>query len=409
MKKTITRFSLTSFILGIVAGSLVTTATGAGTLGSFTFRDVPQGAYYDGAIGEMQGLGIITGFGDGTFKPDEPLTRGQAAVLLQRLRNDVLGIEPQVTFSSSSRSSRSRTRVTSSSSSSSSISSSVSSVSSNPAGLLRFTTSKFSADEDKVAKLTVVRTGWKSGLASVQYRTKAGSAEEGVDYEKTEGTLNFAANETTKTIEISLIDDANQEGDENFTVELYDVAGGAGFSSPTEAELVIEDDETGSGGSSTTTNGSSTSDNGVFIFSALEYSVDEQGGTATIRVLRTEGSVGTVTVNYTISDETAQSGKHYQKVNGSLAFNTGETEKTFTISIEDNSNIEGNKTVLLTLTAPAGGAVLGDRKQAILTIFDDEVVTYGNGMFRFSTGNYEVEEEDKFAVITVNRISGAKG
>jgi hypothetical protein len=56
-----------------------------------------------------------------------------------------------------------------------------------------------------------------------------------------------------------------------------------------------------------------------------------------------------------------------------LTFADGETSKTFTISILDDSRTEGNETVLLALKDIAGGAKFG-LKKAVLTILDKETV-----------------------------------
>lgn len=49
------------------------------------FTDVKEGMWYTDAIISQVDKGVLQGFPDGTFKPDEPITRGQMAVLLERL------------------------------------------------------------------------------------------------------------------------------------------------------------------------------------------------------------------------------------------------------------------------------------------------------------------------------------
>lgn len=49
------------------------------------FTDVADGMWYTDAIYNQVKKGVLQGFPDGTFKPDEPITRGQAAVILERL------------------------------------------------------------------------------------------------------------------------------------------------------------------------------------------------------------------------------------------------------------------------------------------------------------------------------------
>ncbi|MFB1082766.1 S-layer homology domain-containing protein [Jeotgalibacillus sp. JSM ZJ347] len=48
------------------------------------FSDVPANAYYSGYVMSAYELGIISGYGDGTFKPHNPITRGQAALIFAR-------------------------------------------------------------------------------------------------------------------------------------------------------------------------------------------------------------------------------------------------------------------------------------------------------------------------------------
>lgn len=50
------------------------------------FSDI-KGHWAESVINEVAKKGIINGFTDGTFRPDEPLTRGQAAVLIRNLLN----------------------------------------------------------------------------------------------------------------------------------------------------------------------------------------------------------------------------------------------------------------------------------------------------------------------------------
>ena len=50
--------------------------------GESPFTDVPAGCWYTDAIVWAAQNGIVCGFGDGTFRPNEAVTRAQAAVML---------------------------------------------------------------------------------------------------------------------------------------------------------------------------------------------------------------------------------------------------------------------------------------------------------------------------------------
>ncbi|HZG75125.1 MAG TPA: S-layer homology domain-containing protein, partial [Paenibacillus sp.] len=48
------------------------------------FTDVTDGAWYEGAVGAAVAYGLVTGFEDGTFRPNDRVTREQMAVMLER-------------------------------------------------------------------------------------------------------------------------------------------------------------------------------------------------------------------------------------------------------------------------------------------------------------------------------------
>ena len=49
------------------------------------FSDVPASAWYNGYVNLAASEGVISGYGDGTFGPDDPVTYGQAATILLHL------------------------------------------------------------------------------------------------------------------------------------------------------------------------------------------------------------------------------------------------------------------------------------------------------------------------------------
>ena len=83
-------------------------------------------------------------------------------------------------------------------------------------------------EEAPGAKLAFVVTLSRAATASVtvDYATTGGSAEQAVDYAGTSGTLTFARGESTKTIEVAVIEDDHDEADETMTLTLSNPQGG---------------------------------------------------------------------------------------------------------------------------------------------------------------------------------------
>ena len=70
------------------------------------------------------------------------------------------------------------------------------------------------------AQLTLELSEVHSDPVTVDWATSDGTATAGSDYTAGDGTVNFAPNETRKTIDIAITDDALDESDETFTVTL---------------------------------------------------------------------------------------------------------------------------------------------------------------------------------------------
>jgi endonuclease G len=111
---------------------------------------------------------------------------------------------------------------------------------------------------------------------------------------------------------------------------------------------------------------------GALRFSSATYSVAENGGSISITVSRTGGSDGAVSINYATSNNSATSGEDYTAASGTLSFANGETSKSFSVAILDDAEFEGDETVNLALSSPAGGATLGTPNTATLTITENE-------------------------------------
>ncbi|HEX8247448.1 MAG TPA: Calx-beta domain-containing protein [Pyrinomonadaceae bacterium] len=110
---------------------------------------------------------------------------------------------------------------------------------------------------------------------------------------------------------------------------------------------------------------------GSVSFLVAAQTVNENAGTATVYVIRTNGTSGAITVDYATSNGTAIAGQDYTATSGTIAFNDGQNARSFEIPITSDAANEGNETINLTLTNPTGGAFLVNPTAAVLTIEDN--------------------------------------
>lgn len=207
------------------------------------------------------------------------------------------------------------------------------------------------------AKITVFRTNGTNGEIAVKFRTADGSAVAGADYTSNSGTLTFADGETTKTITVSIANDAEAEPTETFSIILSDPTNGAVLGTIKTAELRIADDEPS-----------------AFAFSAPTFDASEAAGTATIEVVRLGVSNGSASVDYATTDGTARAGSDYVAGASTLTFADGESSKSITVSLIDDKLGEGVKTFRVILQNPSAGTQIESPGTATLRILDDETV-----------------------------------
>lgn len=159
---------------------------------------------------------------------------------------------------------------------------------------------------------------------------------------------------------------------------------------------------------------------GVLNLNPQGYFVNENvaGGNAVVSVSRTGGSAGLVTVNYKTLDGTARAGSDYSSRSSPppLSFGDGVTNQTFTIPIINNTTNQPDRTVLLQIYTPSGGATLGTTNSQLVIIDDDNQagnVNFLNGVpVVIGTSNvmtYGGNENVSFATITVSRLGGNVG
>ncbi|WP_395736886.1 S8 family serine peptidase [Prosthecobacter sp.] len=101
----------------------------------------------------------------------------------------------------------------------------------------------------------------------------------------------------------------------------------------------------------------------------------EGAGSILVSVTRTGGKEGSATVNYATSNGTATAGSDYTATSGTLSFAVGELVKTFAIPITNDTALESNETIQVTLSSAGGNTTLGTLASGSVTIVDDDAPT----------------------------------
>jgi Calx-beta domain len=112
---------------------------------------------------------------------------------------------------------------------------------------------------------------------------------------------------------------------------------------------------------------------GVLELEATEYTVDESSQTVNFTVTRTGGTNGEVSVEISTADATATAGNDYGAMTTTATFPDGDSgSKSGNVIIFDDNDHEPDETISLTLSAVTGGASIGTRSSAVITIVDDD-------------------------------------
>lgn len=108
---------------------------------------------------------------------------------------------------------------------------------------VQFSTGSFSVNEGAGSiSISVTRNGDLSAPASVEFATGDCSATQRGDYGQVVSTLHFAPGETTKQVALLITDDAFVEGDEDFSLILYQSEPSA-LGNPSTASVTIVDND----------------------------------------------------------------------------------------------------------------------------------------------------------------------
>jgi hypothetical protein len=205
----------------------------------------------------------------------------------------------------------------------------------------------------QTAVFTATLSAQSGKTVTVTFATMNGTAVAGVDYTAASGTFTFTPGDMEESVSITILDDALDEFDEQFTLEL---------SNPVNATLAD-----GSGQATI------TDDDTEPALSIANTSVTEgNSGTsmANFVVTLSAPSGKPITVNYQTTAVSATAGTDYVSINDTLTFVAGDTTETINVTVNSDTTDESNETFQVNLSGATNATI--SNGQAIGTIIDDD-------------------------------------
>jgi len=203
--------------------------------------------------------------------------------------------------------------------------------------------------------MTINRIGNATGSLTIQYSTADGTGTAGDSYQAVSGSLTFAPGETTKIVQVPIIDNIqwDPDGFRTFTFWLSGANLGefAGANTTTTVKILNDDPNRGKAQ-----------------FEMANRTISEAAGRIRVTVTRIGATESDLAVNYATSDGTARAGTDYTATSGSLVFAEGETSRVFEVPIRNNTVVDGVRSFTLTLT----GDFLGTPTSATVNIGNDD-------------------------------------
>ncbi|XP_056232770.1 adhesion G-protein coupled receptor V1 isoform X2 [Seriola aureovittata] len=273
-------------------------------------------------------------------------------------------------------------------------------------GVIEWTNTMFEVNETIGAlSLVAYRNKGSYGNVSLFFYAQNLEAQQGLDYNMSETILHFVDGERHKFVEVQIVDDAIPEGAERFQLILSEPSPGLELGTNTTATVNILASDDG---------------HGVISFNTSEHFLLREPtsvsglseSVATLYVVRNpeEGTFGTVTVQFTITDSNGSLAEgDLMPAHGFVVLEDGVRFKLLEIWAVLDAEPEVNETFTVTLSNPTGGARLGDQLQTPITVLENLAPS---GLFRIgptlNRTNTEVvaDEGGRTVFLAVSRSNG---
>jgi subtilisin family serine protease len=206
---------------------------------------------------------------------------------------------------------------------------------------------------------TVTLSAPATATVTVSYAAANGTAAAGSDYVTTSGMLSFAPGETMKTIVVDVIGDTDYESNETFTVSLTAPSSHARISTASASGTIVNDDQQPVPVTPT--------------LAIASVAAPENAGWFQFTVTLSQASASKVTVRFGTANGSAVGGRtgDYTATSGTLTFNPGETKKTISVAVRNDTAVEADETFFVNLSKASGATIAVARGTG--TILNDDV------------------------------------
>ena len=233
-----------------------------------------------------------------------------------------------------------------------------------------------------------------ASAVTVHYATANGTALAGQDYVAQSGTLTFAPGVTQQNILVAVTGDSVVEGNETFTVILSDPSAGASILDGTATATIVDDDASLS-----------------IAATSADKAEGQSGSTAfTFTVTRVGDLSGADSAHWAVSGAGVDGADFTGGVlpSGLVSFAAGESSKVITVNVAGDTQVEGNETFTVTLSAPGPGTALGTAS-ATGVIRNDDVAPASLSIAAISADKAEGQSGTTAFTFTVTRTDDLSG
>lgn len=191
---------------------------------------------------------------------------------------------------------------------------------------------------------------------TVNYGTLDGTATAGSDFNATDGSLSFAPGDPPKPFTVTILGDTTNEPNETFSVGLSGAVNGTVSGGPVQVTIVDA--------------------NAPPTLGISDGTVGEADRTIVLDVTLAGSTAQTVTVQYEGQTGSnfpgATLGTDFTLAPGTLTFEPGETKKTITVTIVDDTAGESDETFSVLLKSPTPAGVTLAKARATVKIVDND-------------------------------------